>query len=78
MLMNDFPCRNIGFIGRHTALYIHENNLASELRIVDKVLPQLAWLAPEFEEACSKEHFVQADAGQERMLSLQVWQPCQV
>jgi hypothetical protein len=42
--------------------------LASELRIVDKVLPQLAWLAPEFEEACSKEHFVQADAGQERML----------
>ena len=33
---------------------------------MDKVLPQLAWLAPEFEEACSKEKFVQADASRER------------
>jgi hypothetical protein len=48
------------------ALYIHENNLASEVRIVDKVLPQLAWLAPEFKEACSQEKFVQADASRER------------
>ena len=55
-----------GFIGRHLALYLHENNLASEVRLVDKVLPQLAWLAPEFEEACSKEKFVQADASRER------------
>ncbi|KKA25083.1 hypothetical protein T310_0948 [Rasamsonia emersonii CBS 393.64] len=37
-----------------------------ELRIVDKVLPQLAWLAPEFEEACSKDRFVQADASREQ------------
>ncbi|KAJ6144188.1 hypothetical protein N7470_008083 [Penicillium chermesinum] len=56
----------LGFIGRHLALYLHENNLASEVRIVDKVLPQLAWLAPEFEEACSKEKFVQADASREQ------------
>ncbi|KAL1970519.1 hypothetical protein VTN77DRAFT_4163 [Rasamsonia byssochlamydoides] len=56
----------LGFIGRYLAKYIHENNLASELRIVDKVLPQLAWLAPEFEEACSKERFVQADASREQ------------
>ncbi|KAL4967913.1 NAD-dependent epimerase/dehydratase family protein [Aspergillus stella-maris] len=56
----------LGFIGRHLALYIHENNLASEVRLVDKVLPQLAWLAPEFEEACSKEKFVQADASREQ------------
>lgn len=56
----------IGFIGRHLALYLHENQLASEVRLVDKVLPQLAWLAPEFEEACSKEKFVQADASRER------------
>ncbi|KAH8700625.1 putative epimerase/dehydratase family protein [Talaromyces proteolyticus] len=56
----------LGFIGRYLALYIHENDLASELRIVDKVLPQLAWLAPEFEDACSKERFVQADAGREQ------------
>ena len=59
-----------GFIGRHLALYIHENNLASEVRLVDKVLPQLAWLAPEFQEACSKEKFVQADASRERK-----WRP---
>lgn len=56
----------LGFIGRHLALHIHQNNLASELRIVDKVLPQLAWLAPEFEEACSQEKFVQADASREQ------------
>ncbi|KAF7712641.1 NAD dependent epimerase/dehydratase family protein [Penicillium ucsense] len=58
----------LGFIGRHLALHIHENNLASEVRIVDKVLPQLAWLAPEFEEACSKDKFVQADASREQHL----------
>ncbi|CEJ54008.1 Putative NAD dependent epimerase/dehydratase family protein [Penicillium brasilianum] len=58
----------LGFIGRHLALHIHENNLASEVRIVDKVLPQLAWLAPEFEEACSKDKFVQADACREQHL----------
>lgn len=57
---------SVGFIGRHLALYIHENNLASEVRLVDKVLPQLAWLAPEFQEACSQDKFVQADASRER------------
>lgn len=56
----------LGFIGRHLALYLHENNLASEVRLVDKVLPQLAWLAPEFAEACSQDKFVQADASRER------------
>jgi hypothetical protein len=59
-----------GFIGRFLALHIHENHLASEVRLVDKVLPQLAWLAPEFEEACSKDKFVQADASRERTYSL--------
>jgi hypothetical protein len=56
----------MGYIGRFLALYIHENNLASDVRIVDKVLPQLAWLAPEFAEACSQSKFVQADACQSR------------
>ncbi|GES60312.1 NAD dependent epimerase/dehydratase family protein [Aspergillus terreus] len=56
----------LGFIGRHLALHLHENNLASEVRLVDKVLPQLAWLAPEFEEACSRDKFVQADASREQ------------
>ena len=59
-------CDIVGFIGRHLALHIHENNLASEVRLVDKLLPQLAWLAPEFSEACSPDKFVQADASRER------------
>lgn len=56
----------LGYIGRFLALYIQQNSLASEVRIVDKVLPQLAWLAPEFAEACSQDKFVQADASKER------------
>ncbi|KAL6704753.1 hypothetical protein ACN47E_007674 [Coniothyrium glycines] len=58
----------LGYTGRHLARYIHENSLASEIRIVDKQLPELSWLAPEFKEACSRERFVQADAAQERSL----------
>lgn len=56
----------LGYIGRFLAKYIHDNELASEIRLVDKVLPQLAWLAPEFEKACSGVNFMQADASQER------------
>ena len=58
--------RGPGYIGRFLALHIHKNNLASEVRLVDKVLPQLAWLAPEFAEACSQDKFMQADASRER------------
>jgi len=57
----------LGYIGRFLALHIEKNNLASEVRLVDKVLPQLAWLAPEFEKACSQDKFMQADASKERM-----------
>lgn len=57
----------LGYIGRFLALHIHKNNLASEVRIVDKVLPQLAWLPSEFSDACSGDKFVQADASRERM-----------
>ena len=52
----------LGYIGRFLALHIHQNSLASEVRLVDKVLPQLAWLPPEFAEACSQDKFMQADA----------------
>jgi nucleoside-diphosphate-sugar epimerase len=55
-----------GYIGRNLAKHIHENQLASEVRLVDKHLPELAWLAPEFKEACSRDRFMQADASQER------------
>jgi len=39
------------------------------MRIVDKVLPQLAHLAPEFTESCSSSNFVQADASREASMS---------
>ncbi|RDA93095.1 hypothetical protein CP533_4102 [Ophiocordyceps camponoti-saundersi (nom. inval.)] len=52
----------LGYIGRFLALHIHQNKLASDVRLVDKVLPQLAWLAPEFSDACSQNKFMQADA----------------
>ncbi|KAI0842951.1 NAD(P)-binding protein [Hypoxylon sp. FL0890] len=58
----------LGYIGRFLARYIHENELASDIRLVDKVLPQLAWLAPEFEKACSTDKFIQADASKEQAL----------
>jgi hypothetical protein len=58
-----------GYVGRFLAKYIHTNNLASTIRIVDKQLPELAWLAPEFKDACSRAHYVQADASRPRMYS---------
>ncbi|KAL6715796.1 hypothetical protein ACLMJK_006757 [Lecanora helva] len=58
----------LGYVGRWLALYLHRNNLASEVRLVDKVLPQLARLPPEFADACSQEKFMQADASREQSL----------
>jgi hypothetical protein len=55
-----------GYTGRFLAKYIHDNDLASEIRLVDKHLPELAWLAPEFKNVCTRERFVQADASRER------------
>ncbi len=57
----------LGYIGRFLALHIHNKDLASDVRLIDKVLPQLAWLAPEFDEACAGSKFMQADASRERM-----------
>ncbi|KAF3902257.1 hypothetical protein AA313_de0206929 [Arthrobotrys entomopaga] len=54
----------LGYLGRWLAYYLYTNNLASEIRIVDKHLPEFAWLAPEFEEAC--QNFVQADMSKEQ------------
>ncbi|KAK4076272.1 hypothetical protein Trihar35433_2832 [Trichoderma harzianum] len=58
----------LGYIGRFLAQHIHQNDLASEVRLVDKVLPQLAWLAPEFSEACAQSKFMQADASKPEAL----------
>lgn len=57
-----------GYIGRFLIHYIHTNHLASTIRIVDKVLPQLAHLAPEFNESCSQSIFLQADASRENAM----------
>ena len=57
-----------GYIGRHLAHYIHTQSLASEIRLVDKVLPQLARLPPEFSESCAASKFMQADASKPQSL----------
>ncbi|KAL8714762.1 MAG: hypothetical protein Q9220_001275 [cf. Caloplaca sp. 1 TL-2023] len=59
----------LGYCGRFLALHLHKNNLACSIRLVDKVLPQLARLAPEFSEACSPSNFMQADASREQSLA---------
>ncbi|KAJ9669007.1 hypothetical protein H2201_000833 [Coniosporium apollinis] len=58
----------LGYIGRFLALHIHQHNLASEVRLVDKHLPELSWLAPEFKDAFSRDNFMQADASREQSL----------
>lgn len=73
ILTDSIQTNSIGFLGRFLALHIHENNLASEVRIVDKLLPQLAWLTPEFSAACSQDKFVQADASRERKSLLPIY-----
>lgn len=59
----------LGYIGRFLARYIHSNQLASTVRLVDKVLPQLAHLAPEFLECCPQSIFLQADASRETSMN---------
>ncbi|RMZ88973.1 hypothetical protein DV736_g3809, partial [Chaetothyriales sp. CBS 134916] len=59
----------LGYIGRFLAKYLHDHQLASTVRLVDKVLPQLAHLAPEFSEACSPRFFLQADASRESSMT---------
>ncbi|EON62103.1 hypothetical protein W97_01322 [Coniosporium apollinis CBS 100218] len=58
----------LGYIGRFLALHIHQHNLASKVRLVDKHLPELSWLAPEFKDAFSRDNFMQADASREQSL----------
>lgn len=55
-----------GYVGRFLALHLYKNDLASDVRLVDKQLPELAMLADEFKEACSRDRFMQADASNPR------------
>lgn len=39
-----------GFIGRNLVSYLVKNDLASHIRVVDKMLPSVAYLGPEHKE----------------------------
>eukprot|EP00053_Salpingoeca_punica_P007018 m.65000 g.65000 ORF g.65000 m.65000 type:complete len:366 (+) comp13961_c0_seq2:365-1462(+) len=55
----------VGFIGRHLVVHLVKNNLASFIRVADKVLPQTAYLTPEQTAAFAKVEFVQANLARE-------------
>eukprot|EP00042_Codosiga_hollandica_P036012 m.271446 g.271446 ORF g.271446 m.271446 type:complete len:388 (-) comp54778_c0_seq2:191-1354(-) len=50
-----------GFIGRHLVVHLVENNLAAFIRVVDKVLPQTAYLNPRQQAAFAKVQFQQGN-----------------
>lgn len=51
----------VGFIGRNFVAYLVENNLASEIRVIDKVLPQTAYLNKRYQAAFEKVEFMQGN-----------------
>ena len=51
----------VGFIGRNFVTYLVENDLASGIRVVDKVLPATAYLTKRQAAAFSKVEFKQAN-----------------
>lgn len=63
----------VGFIGRNFVAYLVENDLASEIRVIDKVLPQTAYLNKRFAAAFDKVEFMQgnlSNPGKEPVLCL--------
>ncbi|KAF9375900.1 hypothetical protein BGZ80_006742, partial [Entomortierella chlamydospora] len=51
----------VGFVGRNFVAYLVENNLAAEIRVIDKVLPQTAYLNKRFQAAFEKVEFMQGN-----------------
>jgi nucleoside-diphosphate-sugar epimerase len=53
----------LGMIGRHFVKYVLDYNLATAVRIVDKAVPVMAYLSPEFEKMLQRPEveFVQAN-----------------
>jgi nucleoside-diphosphate-sugar epimerase len=49
----------VGFIGRNFVTYLVENDLASKIRIVDKVIPKTAFLTARHQAAFDKVEFLQ-------------------
>ncbi|ORZ13008.1 hypothetical protein BCR41DRAFT_307613 [Lobosporangium transversale] len=50
-----------GFIGRNFVAYLVENDLAAEIRVIDKVLPETAYFNQRFQAAFEKVEFMQND-----------------
>lgn len=64
--MTTSPCSvlvlgGVGFIGRHFVHYLVENNLAQHIRVVDKALPQTAYLSEAHKATFDKVEFQQAN-----------------
>lgn len=51
----------VGFIGRKFVAYLTEHDLASEIRVVDKVLPQTAYLNKRCTAAFDQVEFMQGN-----------------
>ncbi|KAG0305806.1 hypothetical protein BGZ98_003559 [Dissophora globulifera] len=51
----------VGFLGRNFVTYLVENNLAASIRVIDKVLPQTAYLNKRFQAAFQKVEFMQGN-----------------
>jgi nucleoside-diphosphate-sugar epimerase len=51
----------VGFIGRNLVAYLVENNLAAEIRVVDKVLIQTAYFNKRFHAAFEKVEYMQGN-----------------
>ncbi|KAF8925485.1 hypothetical protein EDD21DRAFT_421460, partial [Dissophora ornata] len=51
----------VGFIGRHFVAYLVENGLATDIRVVDKALPQTAYVNKRFRAAFDKVEVWQND-----------------
>eukprot|EP00054_Salpingoeca_dolichothecata_P016831 m.99277 g.99277 ORF g.99277 m.99277 type:complete len:365 (-) comp22163_c0_seq1:351-1445(-) len=51
----------VGFIGRNLVEYMVDNDLASFIRVADKVMPKISYLNPKQEAAFEKVEYVQAN-----------------
>ncbi|KAK3825555.1 MAG: hypothetical protein J3Q66DRAFT_294441 [Benniella sp.] len=51
----------VGFIGRNFVAYLVENGLAADIRVIDKALPQTAYLNKRFQATFEKVEFMQND-----------------
>lgn len=51
----------VGFIGRNFVAHLVENGLAAEIRVIDKVILQTAYLNKRFQAAFEKVEFQQGD-----------------